>query len=83
MIKDSSKYFYACDGQVFRSLVEFATALPGMSDDAYNFHAERGDWSNWLTSVVKKKDLAKKLNGADKAKAVKLLKKYAKKPKRK
>jgi hypothetical protein len=79
MIKDSSKYFYVSDGQVLKSLKEFAEALPNMSDEVYYPHADRGDWSNWVTSVIKNKALAKKLSGADRAKATELLKKYARK----
>ena len=83
MIKNPAKYFYVCDGQVFKGLSDFAKALPNMSDEVYYSHADRGDWSNWVTSIIKNKALAKKLSGADKAKATKLLKKYAKTKKKK
>ena len=74
MIKDESKFFYTCDGTVLRSLAEFKTDLKKMPTKTYNYHKERGDWSNWVAGVLRKKILAKNLAGVSKTKATVLLK---------
>lgn len=64
MIKDESKYFYVCDGSVLRSMAEFKVALKKMPKEVYDYHAERGDWSSWVSGVLKKAAVAKKLSSA-------------------
>ena len=80
MVKDSSKYFYVCDGSVLSGLGDLKKAIKTMPEDVYNYHAQRDDWSKWVLGVVKNKDLASKLSGADMKKAKTLLGVSAAKP---
>jgi len=72
-LQDSSKYFYACDGSVLKSLAELKAALKTMPDDVYNYHAGREDWANWIEFVFGKKDLAIRAKGTSKSGLAKLL----------
>lgn len=75
MIKDPSKYFYVCDGGILKSQAELKAALKKMPEEVYQYHAQRGDWSNWVFGVLGKKALAEKLKKAGTKKdAEKLLK---------
>ncbi|MBN2518028.1 MAG: hypothetical protein JXB14_04230 [Candidatus Altiarchaeota archaeon] len=73
MIKDSSKYFYICDGKVLKSLGDLKKALASMPDDVYNYHASRDDFAKWVAGVLNKKALAKKISGANKQQALQAL----------
>ena len=48
------KVFLCCDGQVFRSLKDLATALKEMPEEIYQRHVdgEKNDFSNWVHDVV-------------------------------
>lgn len=72
-ITDPSKYFYVCDGTVLKSLGDLRKALKTMSDGVYNDHASRDDWAKWVAEVVGDTALAKRLSGADRKKAIAIL----------
>ena len=48
------KVFWCCDGRVFRSLNDLATALEKMPEEIYQRHVdgEKNDFSNWVHDVV-------------------------------
>jgi len=50
---DSSKYFYAFDGQVFKSLNDFMNGLEIMDKNTFNYHVNdsKNDFSNWIKGV--------------------------------
>jgi hypothetical protein len=50
---DSSKYFYAVDGQVFKSLFDLMNGLENMNRDAFAHHVNdsRNDFANWVKGV--------------------------------
>ncbi len=73
MIKDPSKYFYVCDGGVLKSLNDLKAAMRAMPDSVYSEHAGRDDFAKWVDGVLGNKALARKLSGADKAKAMSAL----------
>ena len=57
------KMFYVQNGPVIdsgKSLIE-SLENHAISDDSFNFHVERGDFSNWIGDVLKSPDLAKAL----------------------
>lgn len=70
MIKDPSKYFYVCDGSVLKGLQDLKNAIKTMPDSVYREHAGRDDFAKWVDGVLGNKALARKLSGADKAKAM-------------
>ena len=74
MVKDPSKYFYVCDGSVLKSLADLKKALKNMPEDVYVYHSSRDDFAKWVEGVLRKKALAKKINGADRKNALKALK---------
>jgi hypothetical protein len=67
------KYFYVCDGTVLKSLKDLKKAVKEMPDGVYAYHLERDDFSKWVGGVIKNAALAKKLSGAERQKAMKVL----------
>ncbi|MBW6442677.1 hypothetical protein K0A97_02740 [Patescibacteria group bacterium] len=69
--------FWVCNGAVLKNLKDLATALEGMSEEDYAFHAnpEKNDFSAWVREILKDSALATSLIKAkskkDAVKAVK------------
>lgn len=57
--------FILKDGQNISSIEELVKLLPAMSDDNFNFHAnkDKNDFSNWIRDVFKNKTLADAIIG--------------------
>jgi hypothetical protein len=53
IIHDSSKYFYAKNGHVFKSLNDMMDGLEIMDRDTFNYHVNstKNDFSNWIKGV--------------------------------
>jgi hypothetical protein len=53
VVSDSSKYFYAKNGQVFKSLFDFMSGLESMDIDTFNHHVNeaKNDFANWVKGV--------------------------------
>ncbi|MBI1935413.1 hypothetical protein HYS31_03150 [Candidatus Woesearchaeota archaeon] len=54
------KCFWVNNGPILRSLDEFAAYLAQISDDAFNYHANKGknDFSSWVNEVIGDEKLA-------------------------
>ena len=50
---DSSKYFYALNGQVFKSVLDLMNGLEIMDGNTFNHHVNdsKNDFSNWIKGV--------------------------------
>jgi hypothetical protein len=74
-ITNPAKKFYVQNGIALSSLKELADNLEtkGISKDQFDFHAQRGDFSNWITEVIEEPKLANAL------KKIKTAKSYIKK----
>jgi len=74
-ITNPEKKFYVQNGIVLNSLKELADNLESnaISKEQFDFHAQRGDFSNWITEVIEEPKLAKSL------KKIKTAKSYVKK----
>jgi hypothetical protein len=50
---DISKYFYAIDGQTFKSLLDLMNGLEVMDENTFNHHVNnsKNDFSNWIKGV--------------------------------
>jgi hypothetical protein len=50
---DSPKYFYARNGQIFRSLADLMDGIEVMDKDTFSFHVNAGknDFANWIKGV--------------------------------
>jgi hypothetical protein len=66
VINDPSKYFYASNGAVLKSLQELQEFLQEVDYDTFVYHVNSGrnDFANWVNDVLKKKVLSKKLRKA-------------------
>lgn len=64
MIKNPDKFFYACNGVVLKSFTDFTRFLESCDDGTFYYHVtnDRNDFANWVGSVCRKKDLAKKMS---------------------
>jgi len=53
IITDPSKYFYAIDGQIFKSLLDLMNGLEIMDKNTFNHHVNdsKNDFSNWIKGV--------------------------------
>ncbi|MGV8171418.1 MAG: hypothetical protein ACP5OA_01865, partial [Candidatus Woesearchaeota archaeon] len=53
VLYDGAKYFYARNGQIFRSLSEFIEGIEVMDKDTFEFHAnlKKNDFANWIKGV--------------------------------
>jgi len=53
VLNDQSKYFYAKNGQVFKSLSELMEGLEVMDRDTFNYHVNdtKNDFSNWIKGI--------------------------------
>ena len=69
------KQFYVQNGPILQSGQDLIKALEGNSitDEAFNFHHERNDFSKWIDEVLEDKTLARAV------KKVKTKKSYLKK----
>jgi hypothetical protein len=59
-IVDPSKFFYAQDGSVIKSLKDLSASLLSMNDAVFNHHVtnERNDFANWINDVFNLSKLA-------------------------
>jgi hypothetical protein len=75
VISNPAKKFYVQNGLTLSSLKDLADNLDNkqISKDQFDFHAQRGDFSNWIAEVVEEPKLAKSL------KKIKTAKSYVKK----
>ena len=87
MVKDSNRYFYVSawylQGKTIKNLGELREALEDMPEPLYWYHSKKNDFANWISKVLGNKKLATKISGADRKKAIRLLKASSKKPPRK
>ncbi len=88
-MRKSEKYFYLSDGNVLKSVEEFALKLDEISDEVYYSHVtdEKNDFANWVEGVFKDKEAVEIIkNTKDKKelqlKLLKLVVKRVIKPKR-
>jgi hypothetical protein len=53
VVLDSSKYFYARNGMIFKSLGDLILGIERMDDDTFNYHItnNNNDFSNWIKHV--------------------------------
>jgi|GEM_PF-4047136 len=83
MAKDSSRYFYVSawyvQGKTVKSLGELRKVLEDMPEPLYWYHSEKNDFANWILGVLGNKKLARRISGADRKRAIKLLKSPSKK----
>ncbi|MCL5010851.1 MAG: hypothetical protein M1127_01410 [Patescibacteria group bacterium] len=54
------KYFWCCDGQIFKSIKELSGGLAKMPESTFKYHAneQKNDFSRWIEDVFNKKTLA-------------------------
>jgi len=60
---EPKNYFYACDGSVFKNLIDLANALRKMKVKTFKYHVnrEKNDFSKWVRHCIKDKKLADNL----------------------
>lgn len=58
-----SLHFKIQGGGVIRTIPELASMLPTMDDNAYLYHASRGDFGAWVSDVFKQRELAQLISG--------------------
>ncbi|MCW8965342.1 MAG: DUF5752 family protein [Candidatus Pacearchaeota archaeon] len=64
VIKKEKHFFYACNGDVLKSLEDLLSFLREADDSsvAHHFNEEKNDFANWTRDVLKDKTLAKSLD---------------------
>lgn len=64
--KNPSKYFYASNGKILKSLKELLDFLKESSEEEIinHFNEEKNDFANWVKDVLKNKMLANKMYNA-------------------
>jgi len=73
-IENPNHYFYACNGDVLKSLEDLLNFLKNANEEKISTHLneERNDFSNWIKDILKDKTLAKNFQKTlDKEKLIK------------